>query len=94
MRKVSLFHIMRLLSITILAIATLALSGHPNDVAREQDPAGNRLRVLVWNVLHGANDVDEGPEKALAVIRNAKPDIVLLQESYDINGDRPRLGIA
>jgi endonuclease/exonuclease/phosphatase family metal-dependent hydrolase len=43
-------------------------------------------------VLHGANDVDEGPEKALAIIRSAEPDIVLLQESYDINGDRPRLG--
>ena len=50
------------------------------------------LRVMVWNVLHGANDVTEGPEKALAIIRDADPDIVLLQESYDINGERGRLG--
>lgn len=50
------------------------------------------LRVLVWNVLHGGNDVDQGAEKALAVIRATEPDIVLLQESYDIDGDRPRLG--
>ena len=50
------------------------------------------LRVLVWNVLHGANDVDQGAEKALAIIRSVEPDIVLLQESYDIDGDRPRLG--
>lgn len=50
------------------------------------------LDVLVWNVLHGANDVEEGPEKALRVIRDADPDLVLMQESYDINGDRPTLG--
>ena len=50
------------------------------------------LRVLVWNVLHGANDVDQGAEKTLAIIRSVEPDLVLLQESYDIDGDRPRLG--
>jgi len=50
------------------------------------------LRVMVWNVLHGANDVEQGPEKALQAIRDAEADIVLLQESYDIDGDRPRLG--
>ena len=83
---------MRPRSIAILAIAALALCIHAGDAAHEQDPDGNSLRVLVWNVLHGANDVDEGPEKALAFIRIAKPDIVLLQESYDIDGDRPRLG--
>lgn len=50
------------------------------------------FRVLVWNVLHGANDVDQGAEKTLAVIREAAPDLVLMQESYDIEGDRPTLG--
>ena len=50
------------------------------------------LRVLVWNVLHGANDVDNGPEEALGVIKEAKPHVVLLQESYDIDGQRPKLG--
>ena len=79
---------MRPRSIAILIIATLALCIHPGDAAHEQDPDENRLRVLVWNVLHGANDVDEGPEKALAIIRSVVPDIVLLQESYDIDGDR------
>jgi hypothetical protein len=52
----------------------------------------NHLRVMVWNVLHGANDVTDGAEKALKIIRDAKPDIVLLQESYDINDERPKLG--
>ncbi|HJO15822.1 MAG TPA: hypothetical protein QF800_02925, partial [Phycisphaerales bacterium] len=50
------------------------------------------LRVLVWNVLHGGNDIEQGPDKALAIIKHLEPDIVLLQESYDIDGDRPLLG--
>ena len=50
------------------------------------------LRVLVWNVPHGSNDVDNGPEKTLEIIRESGADLVLLQESYDIDGDRPRLG--
>ena len=52
----------------------------------------NQMRVLVWNVLHGANDVDQGPEKALEIIRREDPDLVLLQESYDIDGERGLLG--
>ena len=52
----------------------------------------NALRVMVWNVLHGANDVTNGAEKTLKIIRDTKPDVVLLQESYDINGERPKLG--
>ena len=50
------------------------------------------LRVLVWNVLHGANDVHQGAEKTLKIIRHVAPDIVLLQESYDIKDERPKLG--
>ena len=41
---------------------------------------------MVWNVLRGGNSVQQGPEKALQVIRDAAPDVVLLQESYDIEG--------
>lgn len=58
----------------------------------EVPPQTNRLRVLVWNVLHGSNDVDNGPEKALQIIRESGADLVLLQESYDIDGARPKLG--
>jgi endonuclease/exonuclease/phosphatase family metal-dependent hydrolase len=58
--------------------------------AAPAEPDG--LRVMVWNVLHGANDVEQGAEKTLAIIRRVQPDIVLMQESYDIDGDRPRLG--
>jgi len=58
----------------------------------EPQPGPDRLRVLVWNVLHGANDVEQGAEKALRILREASPDLVLMQESYDIDGDRPTLG--
>ena len=54
--------------------------------------AADTLRVMAWNVLHGSNDVERGPEKTLAIIQDAAPDIVLMQESYDIDGDRPKLG--
>lgn len=50
------------------------------------------LRVLIWNVYKGTNEVNQGPEKALKLIQDSKADICLLQESYDIKGDRPQFG--
>lgn len=55
--------------------------------------AGDNVRVLIWNIQRGSNDFKNGPEKALAVIKAANPDICLLQESYDIKDDRPQLGV-
>ena len=52
----------------------------------------NSLRVMAGNVLHGSNDVEQGPEKTLAVIHASDPDVILMQESYDIDGERPKLG--
>ena len=68
-------------------VLAAAVSAAPQPSIQE-----DTLRVIAWNVLHGSNDVDEGPEKTLAIIRAADPDIVLMQESYDIDGDRPKLG--
>ena len=77
----------------IIAILTSLVSAAHAQPNRDAPPQTDQaLRVLVWNVLRGGNNVEQGPEKALAVIRAANPDIVLLQESYDIKGDRPRLG--
>ncbi|MCK5944743.1 MAG: endonuclease/exonuclease/phosphatase family protein [Planctomycetes bacterium] len=74
-------------------LVTIALLAMPScRTCPAPGPRPDQLRVLVWNVLHGANDVDDGPEKALQVIRDADVDVVLLQESYDIDGDRPTLG--
>ena len=82
--------------IALLCVA-LVIGGCTASTARSGDapvasPADDTMRVLVWNVLHGANDVVEGAEKALAVIRESKADLVLMQESYDIDGERPLLG--
>ena len=87
----------------LLTLAALMLVGcvqaphHQRKTSSHEDSntditVNTHLRVLVWNVLHGANDVDRGAEKTLEIIRSVEPDIVLLQESYDIDGDRPRLG--
>jgi endonuclease/exonuclease/phosphatase family metal-dependent hydrolase len=51
------------------------------------------LSVLLWNVQRGANLFANGPEKALKVIRDSKANLVLMQESYDIDGERPELGV-
>lgn len=68
----------------------LLAPGRAQDASEQRST--DRLRVLVWNIQRGANHFDDGPEKALAVIRAAAPDVCLLQESYDIDGDRPELG--
>lgn len=78
----------------LILFTLVALTAPVSRLSAEEAPASGQdgLRVMVWNVLRGGNRVEEGPEKALAVIRAAEPDVVLLQESYDIDGDRPRLG--
>ena len=87
---------------TIICMLAAALIGAGGGVGYASSPARDSenpaetkpdiLRVLAWNVLHGANDVTDGPEKALAVIRESGADVVLMQESYDIDGERPKLG--
>jgi hypothetical protein len=71
------------------ALALLLCVGCASLEAPEDD---GRLRVLVWNAWRGGNEVDQGPEKALALVRAVDPDLVLMQESYDIVDDRPTLG--
>ena len=78
--------------VIIAILAILFANSHAQEIGDPPTKTDQDLRVLVWNVLRGGNNVEQGPEKALAVIRAANPDIVLLQESYDIKGDRPRLG--
>ncbi|MGC4016293.1 MAG: endonuclease/exonuclease/phosphatase family protein [Luteolibacter sp.] len=44
----------------------------------------SKLRVMQWNILHGGRDdgKEEGPKRVVDVIREAKPDIVSMQETY------------
>ena len=77
----------------VIAAAIAVGLGVTSSLGSTETPAeSDALRVVVWNVLHGANDVTQGAEKTLKIIRDIKPDIVLLQESYDIDGERPKLG--
>ena len=78
--------------LTLFCGALLSIQVASAEQNIQDDSQGDDLRVMVWNVLHGANDVNQGAEKTLKIIRETKPDIVLLQESYDINGERPKLG--
>ncbi len=87
--------------ITLLLIAATLLTGcsspgqsgrsAPDWLDTPRHPKTD-VRVLVWNIQRGGNEFDRGPEKALEVIRRIDPDVCLLQESYDIDGDRPELG--
>lgn len=62
-------------------------------IATVQGDEPDTLRVLVWNLWHGGNEVENGPEKALQLIKDTKADICLLQESHDIKGPRPKFGL-
>jgi exonuclease III len=87
--ELSMKNILSHFRIGILFFILTSISFAEND---SPNPPRDGLRVMVWNVLRGGNDVNQGAEKALAVIRSENPDIVLLQESYDIKDDRPHLG--
>ncbi len=41
-----------------------------------------RIKVMAWNILHGANDIDNGRENAIAIIREINPDVILMVETY------------
>lgn len=77
---------------TLLAYFALAGTVAATTAPAPLDDDTGRLRVLVWNIERGANPYTDGAEKALALIREVRPDVCLLQESYDIDGERPELG--
>ncbi|MGA0060774.1 MAG: endonuclease/exonuclease/phosphatase family protein [Planctomycetota bacterium] len=70
-------------------LVAIACSTSPE---RRVDTGTDGVRVLVWNVWHGGNDVDHGPEKIRDLVVETDADVVLMQESYDIDGDRPTTG--
>ena len=40
------------------------------------------FKVMAWNILHGANDIPNGQEKAIEIIKEINPDIILMVETY------------
>lgn len=45
------------------------------------------FKVMAWNILHGANDIENGKENATAIIKEINPDIILMVETYGSGKD-------
>ncbi len=50
-----------------------------------------RFKVMAWNILHGANDIPKGPERAIEIIEEIDPDVILMVETY---GSGPKIAEA
>ena len=42
----------------------------------------NTFKVMAWNILHGGNDIENGPENVGKIINAINPDIILMIETY------------
>ena len=40
------------------------------------------FKVMAWNILHGGNDLDNGPQNVVKIIREIDPDIIIMVETY------------
>ncbi len=40
------------------------------------------IKVMAWNIFHGANDIEKGVDHAITVISALNPDVVLMVETY------------
>ncbi|WP_198841570.1 endonuclease/exonuclease/phosphatase family protein [Aureibaculum flavum] len=40
------------------------------------------FKVMAWNILHGVNDIENGPENAIKIIKEINPDVILMVETY------------
>ena len=37
----------------------------------------NTFKVMAWNIFHGGNDIENGPENVAKIIKEINPDIIL-----------------
>ncbi|MDC6365662.1 MULTISPECIES: endonuclease/exonuclease/phosphatase family protein [Flavobacteriaceae] len=40
------------------------------------------LKVMAWNILHGGNDLKDGPQRVIDIIREIDPDVIMMVETY------------
>ncbi|MDT0553071.1 endonuclease/exonuclease/phosphatase family protein [Urechidicola vernalis] len=40
------------------------------------------FKVMAWNIFHGGNDIENGQENVIEIIREINPDIILMVETY------------
>lgn len=45
------------------------------------------FKVVAWNILHGGNDIPNGPDNVIRILKGIDPDIVLMVETYG-SGER------
>lgn len=64
------------MSLRILLFCILML------VITETNAQDKSFKVMAWNILHGANDIDNGKENAIKIIKEIDPDVILMVETY------------
>lgn len=62
-----------LFAFSVFALLALNSSG--------QEPIST-FKVMAWNIFHGANEIESGPENAIKIIKALNPDVVLMVETY------------
>lgn len=40
------------------------------------------FKVMAWNILHGGNDIENGPQNVIQIIKEINPDVILMVETY------------
>ncbi|WP_339901813.1 endonuclease/exonuclease/phosphatase family protein [uncultured Cyclobacterium sp.] len=40
------------------------------------------FKVMAWNILHGGNDIENGPQQVIQIIKEIDPDVILMVETY------------
>lgn len=40
------------------------------------------FKVMAWNILHGGNDIENGPQQVIQSIKEIDPDVILMVETY------------
>ncbi len=66
---------------TLIALCTVLLLTAPQSPA-QNDKRSLKLKVMAWNILHGGNDLAEGPQRVIDIIAAIDPDIVMMVETY------------
>ncbi|MEM1260400.1 MAG: endonuclease/exonuclease/phosphatase family protein [Bacteroidota bacterium] len=40
------------------------------------------ITFMAWNILHGGNDLKDGPQRVIDIIREIDPDVIMMVETY------------
>ena len=61
----------------------LCLSGCKAQENQESKTKGkSTFKVMAWNIFHGGNDIENGAQNVVKIIKEIDPDIILMVETY------------